>query len=332
MRELRPLPGSDILRRSDGRSWAEVLEPVLRDTADLPAGANLRLTELDWLVRKALEELVRQPFPRVFIHLRPTELASLDAESFGSFLVTHRAERLVQLTELSAGALHALEVRSLQLSAVAARALFEVATVSYDVHGAVLREWRKVRSAPEDIRAVVSNPESNLWRSLWSARMGSRVEGDGQPKAVNIVTRLRKVPPGSDESSSSAMLIYERLCEATHPNSEANAALWRRIPGQSEGPLRLRFEPSGSQSPVKIAIVEAVLSSYVSVINFCRDLWWIAAEIACALDWHRTEDRAELGLPFKDRKPPLCCCNSGLPINECTHPEPLPLSAIWLQP
>jgi hypothetical protein len=66
---------------------------------------------------------MRHPLPKYVILLDPDELSDLDEVAFASFIVGHRAERLVQCIELSAGALDNLEHGSLQLAAVAARAI-----------------------------------------------------------------------------------------------------------------------------------------------------------------------------------------------------------------
>ena len=75
------------------------LEPIIRGTVGLGHGASLGLGELDWLVRCGLTELGRHALPEFIIALAPDDFQRLDPVSFVWFIVGHRAERLIQLTE-----------------------------------------------------------------------------------------------------------------------------------------------------------------------------------------------------------------------------------------
>jgi hypothetical protein len=331
--QLSPLPGPRRLRRGDGRTWASVLEPIIRDTAvDLSSAGDLGLDELDWLVSMGLVELARYPFPETVLHLGPDDLDSLDPLTFASFLVAHRAERLLQLIELSAGALDNLEHSSLQLSAVAARALFEIAAVSNNVHSTLSNAWCQVHGSPDDVRAIVSDPKTAMWQALWTARVGTRQQeavSSGWPSARNIQTHLDHFGGDNQDFQATVKEVYASLCEATHPNVESQAVFWRLAPRDAGGRSRIRFEPSGSQSPVKLAIVDAVRIAYRVILNYCRDLWWVVAEVASTSDLARHRDISGLGIPQPGGRNDFCCCGSGLKTKVCTHEVPSPLSDDW---
>jgi hypothetical protein len=131
------------------------------------AAAVLGLDELDWLISTAPSELTRHSLPKYVIHLGPDELRNLDEVAFASFVVGHRAERLVQCVELSAGALDSLEHGSLQLAAVAARALFEIAATSWDVHSTLTAIRPQIHGRPDAIIATARQAEGDLWQALW---------------------------------------------------------------------------------------------------------------------------------------------------------------------
>lgn len=322
------LRGARLLRRTDGRRWSVVLEPLLRDIADPVPRDDLLLDELDWIISRALAEFERFPFPEAIIHLGPEQQSQVDPVAFASVVVAHRAERLLQLTELAAGALDNLEHRSLQLAAAAARCLFEIGATSYDVHNKLLDTWRSVHGSKLRVTTAVSTSDSAIWQALWTARLGSRNEEDaalGWPEAVNVMTRLAKLGRGNEDFANGVNDIYAALCEATHPNLEAQGVFWRRGEVGSDGRQRLYLEPSASESPIKLAIVDAVRLAHWLIVPFVRDLWWIAAETASFCRFSRV-DAISLGLPFLGGRNELCCCGSGRKAKICDHPEPTALS------
>jgi hypothetical protein len=326
------LRGPRLLKRTDGRPWSSALEPVIRDTATLPPEVDLGLGQLDWLITAALSELMRHPLPKYVIHLGPDELSNLDEVAFASFAIGHRAERLVQCVELSAGALDNLEHGSLQLAAVAARALFEIAATSWDVHSTLTAIWPNIHGRPDAIVAIVREADSDLWQALWKARVGTRRSSlmeQNWPAATNVMTRLGRFGAQDVAFAETVTQVYEWLCDATHPNVESQAVLWRRAGRDSHGRQRVEFDPVASQSPVKLAILDAVCISYKVIIQYCRDLWWIAAETACASSATRDVDPG-LGIPRPRSDKDPCCCGSGITATACDHPEPELLSAEWL--
>jgi hypothetical protein len=325
------LRGPRLLKRTDGRPWSSALEPVIRDTATLPPEVDLGLGQLDWLITAALSELMRHPLPKYVIHLGPDELSNLDEVAFASFAIGHRAERLVQCVELSAGALDNLERGSLQLAAVAARALFEIAATSWDVHSTLTAIWPNIHGRPDAIVAIVREADSDLWQALWKARVGTRRSSlmeQNWPAATNVMTRLGRFGAQDVAFAETVTQVYEWLCDATHPNVESQAVLWRRGGRDSHGRQLVEFDPVASQSPVKLAILDAVCISYKVIIQYCRDLWWIAAETACASSATRDVDPG-LGIPRPRSDKDPCCCGSGITATACDHPEPELLSAEW---
>jgi hypothetical protein len=77
---------------------------------------------------------------------------------------------------------------------------------------------------------------------------------------------------------------------------------------------------------VKLAVVDAVRIAYKVIVPYCRDLWRVAAEVACASAFRRDEDTLSLGLPQPGGRNDPCCCGSGLKYKACNHPEPRLLS------
>jgi hypothetical protein len=222
-----------------------------------------------------LHEYVKHPLPRLVIHLGPENQDELDALAFASAIVAHRAERLVQSVELGAAALDNLEHGSVQLAAVAARTLFEIAATSFYVHSMLESVWEHANGSPEVVRQVVTNPQGKLWQSLWKARVGTRVEttagtASGWPKAVHINDRLSYLKKGSEDFAKTVDGTYGLLCEAVHPNVEAQGTLWRRAPVGRDGRARVCFGPSASESPVKLAVIDAVQIASKIHIAFCR--------------------------------------------------------------
>jgi hypothetical protein len=86
------------------------------------------------------------------------------------------------------------------------------------------------------------------------------------------------------------------------------------------------FDPSNTESPVKVFVVEAVLLGLVVIVNLARDLWWVAAEVACVASFKRKRDSFALGLPIPDIASRSCCCGSGVAGRMCSHPQPRALS------
>jgi hypothetical protein len=325
------LRGLRLLRRTDGRPWSSVLEPVIRDTAALPPQEDLGLGELDWLISVALSEIIRYPLPKYVIHLGPDEFPNLDEVAFASFVIGHRAERLVQCVELGAGALDNLEQGSLQLAAVAARALFEIAATSWDVHSTLTAVWSNIHGRPDAIVATVREADGDLWQALWKARVGTRrsfLMEQNWPPATNVMTRLGRFGAEDVAFAETVTQVYEWLCDATHPNVESQAVLWRRGGRDSHGRQLVEFDPAASESPVKLAVLDAVRISYKVILQYCRDLWWIAAETACAFSVTRDVDPG-LGIPRPGSGEKACCCGSGIAAATCNHPEPALLSAEW---
>jgi hypothetical protein len=292
---------------------------------------DLGLGELDWLISAALSELVRYSLPKYVIHLGPDELSNLDEVAFVSLVIGHRAERLVQCVELSAGALDNLEHGSLQLAAVAARALFEIAATSWDVHSTLTAIWPKIHGCPDAIAAIFREADSDLWQALWKARFGTRhsfLMEQNWPAATNVMTRLGRFGAEDVAFAETVTQVYEWLCDATHPNVESQAVLWRRGGRDSHGRQLIKFDPAASQSPVKLAVLDAVCISYKVILQYCRDLWWIAAEAACASSKTWDADPG-LGIPRPGSGEDPCCCGSGTATAACDHPEPALLSAEW---
>lgn len=318
------LRGERILRRSDGRSWTHTLEPIVRDTVGLPTDVPLGLDELEWLIEIALAELARHPLPKTAIDLGPEERAELEPIAFASFIVAHRAERLLQLIELGAGALDNLEHGSLQLAAIAARCLFETAAASYHVHSTLTTAWGEVNGSREGVQAIAGRADSDLWKALWTARLGTRSPSAdrGWPKAINVQTRLDHLGRGDKDFQVTVGNIYDLLCEATHPNVEAHAVFWRVAEPDRRGRHMIRFDPARSHSPVKLAVVDAVRIGHKVIVPYCRDLWRAAAETACVCRFGREEDTLSLGLPQPGGRNDPCCCGSGIKTNACNHPEP----------
>lgn len=321
-----PLRGPRLLARGGGSSWGSVLEPLVRDTAMAPN--KLPLGQLEWMIERLLATYTRHPLPQFILHWAPDEADRADAVAVVSVLVGHRAERLVQCVELAAAALDALEHRSLQLAAVSARALLEVAVVGHRDHGALLDIWRPVHGCAGDVRAATSG-RGLLWDQLVAARHSTRVDewrtAHGAPVALNIVTHLKKLAEAGLEHTST----YSWLCEATHPNVESQGVLWRTAPPDRHGRPRVAFEPSGSESPVRLAVVDAVLFSLKTIVPYCDDLWWIAAETSCAWNLASPDDAVELGLPMPTSRNELCCCGSGMKTKRCDHPGPPLPSEEW---
>jgi hypothetical protein len=301
-----------------------VLTPVIADTAHLPADTPLGLGELEWLLMRALDELARHPLPQAAVHVGPDDGHQREPVDFVSFVVAHRAERLFQLVELAGAALDNLEQGSLLPSAITARSLFEIAATSDHVHRIISPVWRGVTGSSRVTDVATTNHE--LWDVLWKARLGTRVAGDDWPKAVNVMTRLGHFGRGDELFTNTVDSVYRILCDAAHPNMGSHDVFWRRGQRDRRGRQRVCLDPATSESPVKLAILNAVRISSKVVINYCRDLWWIAADLACACRFHMTSDTLELGLPQPTGRNEPCCCGSGIKSKDCSHPEPVPLS------
>lgn len=322
----RPLPGLVLLQRSDGRRWSEVLAEPLSDTALAPPGFGASLEHIDQAVTRLLSEVTRTPFPDLVIHIGPDDAGKADATAFASLLVASRAERLVQCVELSASCLANLENGSLQVSAIAARALFETFTVSMDVREQVVEAWRDIRLDRGVIQSAASDFSSPLWSLLWSGRFATRLTPElehGWPKAVNVVTRLERMAKGSGSVGDDLRSTYAWLCEATHPNVEAQGVFWRIASPDVRGRCRIRFAPTSSQSPVKLAILNALTLAIPFLEYWARVLWWMAADVVSACPPERNAETRALGLPKAGRRLGPCPCGSNVAGGSCWHPEPL---------
>jgi hypothetical protein len=240
--------------------------------------------------------------------------------SFASALVAHRAERLVQAAELTAGALNALEIGALQVSAVAARALFELAALSHDLHPKLLEPWRQVHGSISRVRAAANSNEFATFHLLWETRMATRFydESQGFPYAQNIIGKIKRL----NETMPDTLHVYDMLCDATHPNVEANATHWRDEYVDLGDNHAIRFAPGRSNSPIKLFILSSIRLSLLLMISVARDLWWVAADIANTCDMTPNDRTRLLGLPARTGRGDPCSCGSGLQTRVCDHPEP----------
>jgi hypothetical protein len=324
------LRGEALLRRADGSSWAIALEPVVRDTVDIPAEANLGLGVLDDLIGFGLAELARHPLPAFAIAIGPDDELDLEPIAFVSLLVAHRAERLFQLTELAAAALDNLEHGGLEVAAITARSLFEIAAVSNDVHDRLLQAWADAHDSPDAVRTVATRKDTPVWSHIWGARYGTRGDGklEGWPSATNTLSRLGKFGRRDPTFQAKIDRIYTWLSEAAHPNVESNAVYWRKADADRKGRQRIELAPSRSHSPVKAAIVDAVRISYSVILAYCRDLWWVAAETVSVCPIGAAANPSMLGLPRVTGRNEPCCCGSGMKTKTCSHPEPPPPSEV----
>lgn len=311
------IPSIEILRRRDDYRWNHVLEPILEDTN---GGALPDLGLLEGGIRVLLSELERYRLPEYLVYVNPENRLEVGPLSFTSALVGHRAERLVQACELGANALNSLETGSLQVSAVSSRALLELAIVCWDIHQKLMDPWRTVHGKISRVRAETRASESITFRVLWETRMGTRFydPGEGWPQAMNIATRISRIGRLLPEVPH----IYDLLCDATHPNMESHATLWRTDRRLIGGLDALRFAPGQSNSPVRLAVVESIILSFRLIIPFARDLWWIAADITNCCDMTVNAQTRTLGLPGRTGRNQLCSCGAGELTRECSHPEP----------
>ena len=214
---------------------------------------------------------------------------------------------------------------------MAARALFEIAATSWDVHSKITAIWPEVHGNPDAIVAIAREADSDLWQALWRARVGTRrrdLMEQNWPAATNVTTRLSHFGAEDAEFAETVTQVYEWLCEATHPNVEAQGVLWRRGGRDSHGRQLVEFDPVASQSPVKLAVLDAVCISYKVIPQYCRDLWWIAAETACSSSATRDLDPG-IGIPRPGSGEDPCCCGSGIAAAACDHPKPALLSTEW---
>lgn len=331
MIDIEELWSVKTLRRTDGAIWQDVLSRIVRDTTsiepDLP-----RVLEVGRLVSILLDDMARYPMPEFVIYRSgPVGQASASpAEdgppkatpvSFASALVANRAERLVQSAELTAGALNALESGALQLSAVAARALFELAVLSNDIHPTLVNPWREVHGSISRVRAAANSDEFTTFRLLWDTRMATRYydESQGFPYAENVFGKIKRL----SKKMPDALHLYDMLCDATHPNVEANATHWRNEHVDLGENHAIRFAPGRSNSPIKLFILSAIRLSLLILISVARDLWWIAADIANTCDMTPNDRTRLLGLPARVGRGDPCSCGSGLQSRACAHPEPV---------
>ncbi len=324
------LPGPELLRRSDGRTWCEILDPLVRDTALVSPDTELGLDWIDRAVALLLSEFARVPMPQLIIQLGPQDASKADPTAFASLLAGLRGERLTQCVELSGAALKNLELGSLQVSAIAARALLELAVATMDGQDEVLELWRSARGDRRAVKGAASDFTSPPWSLLWTTRFGTRLEpelGFGWPKAINIASRLNRLIKAAGAGGRTLEETYNWLCEATHPNVEAQGVFWRMASPDRLGRSRVRFEPTASQSPVKAAIVNALSVSIPVLEHHARVLWWMAVDVVTASPPERNADIRALGLPAVRARAESCICGSGELGTECQHPEPVRYSA-----
>lgn len=330
---VEDLPAFKRLSPVGNGRWSDALLPLLRDTPGPVAGEGFGLDLLDWLVSLTREELGLHPLPRYTLLEPPAEAAQADlALHFTSAVVTHRAERLLQLTELSGTALSNLALGSLQVAAIASRSLLEIAAATNKVHADLFDAWIDARSSAEAMTAVATNRDGEPWRALHRSRFGTRIDTwleSGYPAATNAKTSIDRV----GKRDPGVLRLYEQLCEATHPNVEANAVFWRQGNERRFGELPyVEFTPTRSQSPVKTAVVAATKFSTWVLLNFCRDAWWIACDLVTS-GIARADSAAavDLGLPVVAARNAECVCRSGVKTKHCSHPPTKHVLEEWAE-
>jgi hypothetical protein len=317
------LYGESVLRRSDSQSWSHALAPVLADTINVVPGYERQLRNLNFFMARLCDELRAHQLPSYAFHLGPSDWSELDPMIFGSYLVSHRAERLFQATELAAGGLQNLERRSLQMAVVAARALFECAVASRRTHQALLTNWRAVHGDETAVTKLCSDAGGELWHALHKIRTATRIpsqEIDGWESATSVLTNLNAVTKGEGPAGDDLRDLYDRLCDAAHPNVEANAAYWRVVHPDAGGRPRVALAPGNSHSALQADVVSAVGWSLGNIIPFSRDLWWAASELSMAERFPALAT-SQFGLPRPTGRNEPCCCGSGLKTKNCDHPE-----------
>lgn len=320
--DVTAFPSYKVLDREFGDRWSFVLLPILLDTSGIDSRSDLELDLIDTLVSELVHEISKHRLPEFVIYTGP-EKDDISRLAFLSTIVGHRAERLVQAAELTATSLAALVEGSLQASAVSARALLELGVVCWDTHTRVLDSWRRVHGSQSRIRAESKNGKEGVYGLLWETRMGTRFYGpeDGWPLAKSIMTRLDRLVKQVPDVRE----YYDMLCDATHPNMEAQALHWRTDYAAFGTDRAIRFDPGRSNSRVKLYIVESIRLSLLLILPFTRDLWWIAADTANACDITANASTEPLGLPARTGRNDPCSCGSGSVTRICTHPEPIPL-------
>lgn len=318
--EMTELPSVRKLQRTDGITWATTLARVLADTFGAPEGGTENLEHVSNLVSLLLDEVRLHPLPSFVVHARPKGSFTINPVFFAATMASHRAERLIQAVELAAGALDALESGALQLSAVAARALFELAVVCEDLHQPMLEPWRKIHGSVARVRAAANSANCETFNLVWTVRNGTRYYPDdhGWEHATSVLSRLNRF----SKRYPAAKDIYDMLCDATHPNIESHATLWRTQYADIGEVHGIRFEPGRSNSKIKLYIVEAIRLSLSMIILFLRDLWWVAADVTNMCNVTPNDHTVLLGLPARTKRNELCSCNSGQVTRVCTHPEP----------
>lgn len=313
-----------ILKRTDGLSWKSALEPTFRDTAYFEPEELVNLERLNRMVTLLINEVAQHPLPEFVVYHAPDDPPlQFNPTLFAAALVASRAERLVQASALTAGALEALERGNLQVSAVATRSLYEIAILCADIHQELLDPWRAVHGKIAMVRSAASSKDFKTFKILWETRFSTRfdppADADGVwPTAKGIGNKLKRL----NKEISDAQRVYDLLCDVTHPNLQANASMWRH-PTSEIGALRATpFSPESSNSIVKRYIIGAVAMSLQTIINFARDLWWIAADITNTCHMAANERTKSLGLPARNTRSETCSCGSGVLTRLCKHPEP----------
>jgi hypothetical protein len=246
------LRGERLLIRADGVRGLRCLRRSLPTPPIYPLG----LEEFEWLLMRALDELARHPLPRAAVHLGPDEHRQREPLNSRHSSLPTAPSGSSNWSSLPAQPLTYLEHGSLFPSAITARSLFEIAATSDPVHRTILPIWRGVTSSPKVRDAAITNHD--LWDAIWEARLGTRVAGDDWPKAVNVLTRLKRFARGDELFKVSIDSVYDILCDAAHPNIGSQDVFWRRAPRDCRGWQRVLRDAAASESPVKLAIVNAV--------------------------------------------------------------------------
>jgi hypothetical protein len=198
--------------------------------------------------------------------------------------------------ECTAVSVQALNQRRLSASAAAARAAFEAATAAID-HVVRLQKTRRQYRMSKDFGALIQRLDESSTRGLW----GRKGVTEGDIKANHFLKHqesvLKFAGPAHEEIQEWHPVVYDMLCNMTHPSADGHQQFWH-LP---KGPPPVSGAPVWIEMSSEPDLRPAYLQRQLKCVLWA--LGWSCAHSVRAYDLCVEEQRDFDAMPTNSENP-----------------------------